>query len=530
MAGKVTSYTLTISLDSESWGKLLKAGVGAEGDPEKANRENFPDTLKVQVTDAESLKLDIRDSISGKPVPITQLTNFAFAVPTRFVLEPDGVHCILPGKAEELVIVPGGAQSWGEWYTPERTLADLLESVKEDKPGPQAAALPDTFPQQTFEEMRILTHSLADTPTLRNWTPAEDKNAYLYQRPGERHNVKFYPAGLPDIWTGTKPNTLEAMGAFLRKRGWKAVLTGQVAANAALFREHERIAIDDFVRLLFDTRSVKERNTKRAWVWETLCAIFALRLDGVRAGKYTDPDTKQVIDLAFHDEPLIAPSPGTRTFAEGQQSLWPDDIPVTIGFTMGKWGVEARKNAGILAHFGNVQAILDIPGGKPSGAWAQCILLTLNQKWREKAKGVTWTSRPHIDAAGNERKAISTKWPYAFTRRELLAHLYESGQEFSVRDILDDRPGRAVKYWNEAIRILKPKHISHCAELKPLDRKRQGWADKWLDQPLDIRPNLEGCKAAIEIANSHKKAMAARKKKAAKKKPATPNRDSATFE
>lgn len=418
------------------------------------------------------------------------------------------------------VLKPGG---WEEWYNPERTIEDFFQSLPKDeeapKPekiqAPQGSNLPDTLPQQTWEEMRVFGYSLADTPTLRYWSLASDSASYLYRRPGERLEVKFDPSTLPDLWSSTKPNTPDTMKVFLQERGWKGLLTLHMAANCALTVPDEPIPIDEFVRRLFDVRTAKDRNAKRVWVWETLCAIFNMRLYGLRAGTYKDPKTKKVIDLAFRGEPLIAPSPGTWTFPHGQQSLWPDDIPVTIGFTMGKWGKEARKNPKILQYFGNVQAILDIPGGKPSGAWAQCILFNLNQKWREKAKDVRVTTHTRTDGNGTDRKVIATRWPHAFTRRQLLCDLFPPAAEFSVMDILNgDNPARAKKYWNEAIKILKGDgHISYYKELTPLNSKRKGWADDWLDQPLDIRPNKEGRKAAIEIKEAHKKALTARKRK-----------------
>ena len=376
-------------------------------------------------------------------------------------------------------------------------------------------ALAGPMPQQTFEEVRALGLAMADTPRMRYWELAPDNESYLYKRPGERLEVKFDPSTLPDLWSGKRPDTPAAMESILQERGWKGLLTLQLAMNCAVMKPDEPLAIDEFVKHLFDVRSAKQRNEKRIWVWETLCAIFNMRLYGLRAGTYKDPQTKKVLELTFRGEPLIAPSPGTRTYANGQQSLWPDDVPVTIGFTMGKWGVETRKNPKALQYFGELKEILDIPSGKPSGAWAQCILFNLRQLWRQHSKAITLTTRDRIDPAGNDRKVTTIHWPHPFTRRALLVDLFPPEEAFSVLDILQsDRPGRAVTYWNEAINILKAKgHVSTYRQIEKLDTKRKGWADEWLDQPLDIQPGEEGRKDAIEIMAAHRKTQTALKRK-----------------
>lgn len=514
-----TGYGLLLELPWEQvkeWEDLSREATKDKAPEELAE---FIDSLTLKVSNPADLPtMTITDKDGNLKQAGVQPLGWEVRLPTRFSLSSNGLVCAF--GTTQYVLKPGG---WEEWYNPERTIEDFFQSLPKDeeapKPekiqAPQGSNLPDTLPQQTWEEMRVFGYSLADTPTLRYWSLASDSASYLYRRPGERLEVKFDPSALPDLWSSTKPNTPDTMKVFLQERGWKGLLTLHMAANCALTVPDEPIPIDEFVRRLFDVRTAKDRNAKRVWVWETLCAIFNMRLYGLRAGTYKDPETKKVIDLAFRGEPLIAPSPGTRTFPHGQQSLWPDDIPVTIGFTMGKWGKEARKNPKILQYFGDVQAILDIPGGKPSGAWAQCILFNLNQKWREKAKDVSVTTHTRTDGNGKDRKVIATRWPHAFTRRELLVNRFPPDEKFSVENMLTSpNPNRARRTWNEAIKILKRDgRISYYKELTPLDSKRKGWADDWLDQPLDIRPNEEGRKAAIEIKEAHKKALTARKRK-----------------
>lgn len=475
--------------------------------PIGASSKDLPHTLMLKTTFPEGATMSVKPP--NRPRKNIKLISGSVIVRTNFSFDKDGFHFKLGDKPSFVKI-----DEIAEHYKPGMTIEDLLAEAG-DKPSGAEPNIPQNLPQQTFEEMRVFGYSLADTDTLRFWSPSEDGASYIYERPKERFQVKFDPSALPEIWSGPKPDTEDSMRKLLKERGWKGMLTAHLAVNCALTVPDEPIALDEFVSRLFDIRSAKQRNEKRVWVWETLCTIFNMRLYGLRAGSYKDPETKKTLDLEFRGEPLIAPSPGTRSYPHGQQSLWPDDIPVTVGFTMGKWGKEARKNPKVLQYFGELKAVLDIPGGKLSGAWAQCILVNLNQKWREGAKAVKVNTHKRPNALGKERKVLTARWGHDFTRRELLIEGFPPGQEFSVEDILNGpNPQRARNAWNEAIRILKRKgHVTYCKELEPLDSRRKGWANDWLDQPLDIRPGTEGIKAAEEILAGQKKALSARKRK-----------------
>jgi len=295
-------------------------------------------------------------------------------------------------------------------------------------PLPEGNKLPENTSMFTFEEIRAVGYALADTSTLRHWSLVDNDSkigvlSMLYKRPGENFEVKFDPDGLTnELKAGLPVDTSNAIEEFLKARGMRGTLALQMMGKSAILQTDEPIALDDFVNKLFDPRTAKDRQAARAWVWDTIRTILAIRLYGTRAGVYKDPDTKKLIDLTFRGEPFIVLSPGARMFAQGQQSLWPNsDIPVTVGFTMGAWGKAIRKNqAAILAHFGKLDDVLSIPAGKPAGAWAQCILFNLNQKWREKAKDVRVTTHTRTDGNGTDRKVIATRWPHAFTRRQLL--------------------------------------------------------------------------------------------------------------
>ena len=515
----------------------LNNGTG-HGQLSEAEALTLTDTLALKCGDPGNLKVEFFDHETGDPLPPAALTNLTFSIATKFSISPDGITCRI--GPEPLVIKLDG---WDEWYTPDKTVRDCVkamnmgggtprneptESDTQVEPLPQGNKLPEDAPQFTFQEMRAVNYAMADTSTLRHWTPIDENSglsilSMLYKRPGERFEIKFDPNALTDeLKTGLQLDTINALENFLRMRGFRGTLALQFMGQAAILKTDEPISLDYFVNKLFEPRSAKERQEARAWMWDTMRTVLALRLYGSRGDVYKDPETKKPIDLTFRGEPFIALSPGARRFASGQQPLWPNaDVPVIVGFTMGAWGKDAKKNPAILAHFGKMDEIASIKPGKASGAWAQCILFNLNQLWREGAKDVAVTTHRRIDSAGNERKTVATRWPRTFTRRQLLADLCPPDQAFSVTDILSsDTPNRAKRYWTAAIRILQDQgSISYYKELGTLTPKRKGWADEWLDQQLDIRPDSEGQKKAREIHDSHKKTQAANKKRKPKKAP-----------
>lgn len=527
------SYTLTVTIDANTLKTILNLTGGGHGDlsPEEAAR--FTDTLVLKCSNPDKFNMAFNNPATEDTVPVSTLAGFNFNISTKFALAPEGVTFQI--GEQSMLLKPGTPHEWDTWYTPKKTLEDLVRGLKSGlladdsmpeptpmQPLPQGGKLPEDSSQYTFEEMRAVSYAMADTSTLRYWTPAErdsDLNilSMLYKRPGERFEIKFDPDGLSnELRTGLQLDTTDAIEEFLRRRGFRGTLTLQMMGKAAILKTDEAITLDDFVNKLFDPRTAKERHEARRWVWDTIRTILALRLYGGRTGIYTDPETKKPIDLTFRGEPFIVLSPGARKFARGQESLWPDsDIPVTIGFTMGAWGKEMKKHHAILSQFGKLDQVLAISAGKPAGAWAQCILFNLNQLWREKAKDVSVTTHTRTDRNGDEHTVIATRWPNTFTRRQLLCHLCPPDQAFSVMDILSsDRPGRAKNYWNAAIKLLQDQgSVTYYKELSPLDPKRKGWAEDWLDQPLDIRPNEDGKKAAREIKASQQKVVKSRKRK-----------------
>ncbi|RYG64586.1 hypothetical protein EON80_18955 [bacterium] len=168
--------------------------------------------------------------------------------------------------------------------------------------------------------------------------------------------------------------------------------------------------------------------------------------------------------------------------------------PKEVSLVPGEWLMKFHGNREILSEMGNVLQIAQISRGKPSGAWAACAGLMLNQLWREEsARAVkSRTSR------GGETKTDVLKFR-PFTRRELLAKTVKSDHD--VHSILNDQKGRRDRissYWKDAIKHLTQAGIiGYYRELKA--SRSSDWREEWLDQPIEIRPKGEVLENALKI-------------------------------
>jgi hypothetical protein len=208
---------------------------------------------------------------------------------------------------------------------------------------------------------------------------------------------------------------------------------------------------------------------------------------GRRPGKYRDPDTREIIDLTSND--ALIRITGRRDPA--QLALDDSAPPLEVSYVAGPWIEQWKGNHQVLTYFGDVRKLASIPARRPSGAWAQAIGLALQQCWRERSADADVTRV-------GEQSALTVRVKQ-FTRRELLDMFPPSP---TVDDVLNGpHPKRAQSYWHEAITQLKrAKVVGFYKESEQSVEKRQGWADAWLDQMLDIRPTEDGRLAIAQIA------------------------------
>jgi hypothetical protein len=477
-----------------------------------------PDLLEVTSSDPLQVKMPDGEIPPGMAME-GQLTRRLRAT---FMPVEDGLNCVLaPGHT--LFFRP---EQWEGMMQPGEPLYDMLIPPQalpaESADDAELAEPPEKIRQQTWPEAKEINMALAHGPHGLQWMDAEGEVALIHAMPDSPLQTRFEADLLPDLWGRLKPQTCDDLRAYLREAGTPAVILLSTCLALVLDGDRPRkrmVTIDDLIAAIgWTPRSTKERQGRRDRVWSMLRTMGSMRVIGLRRGTWKDPFTKETINVRTND-PLI--TLGRRVEPE-QRELYPDGTPIAVAIGPGDWLEEHGDRRELLAFFGNVRQIAAIPAGKPSGAWAQSIALALNQTWREQA------ARPNtkVYTAGEDNRPVVRMRPV--TRRELLT-LYPPEPQFSAEAILGGNdPKRARKYWDDAIRLLKPTRdnpgagiIGWYKELVPLPQTRIGWQTAWLDQPLDIRPRGEDKAAMIDLARKGEAARRARKKRAEGKKPAS---------
>jgi hypothetical protein len=360
---------------------------------------------------------------------------------------------------------------------------------------------PAALAQQTAPEVKAAAMGIADGPKLRRWRPIEGEVALRHAVRGAALQAKLVSHPLLD-WLGL-PNTLESLRTELRQAGLPAVLLLHVVIGTALDtlvsrRLYVNVALDDLIAAIgWTPRSRRERESQRRTVWRWIALFDAMKVIGRRPGTYRDPATREVIDLTSND--ALIRITGRR---DPVQLALDDSVPpVEVSYVAGPWIEPWKGNHQVLTYFGDVRKLASIPARRPSGAWAQAIGLALQQCWRERSAAAE-VARDGPD------DALTVRVKH-FTRRELLDLFPPSP---TVEDILHGpHPKRAQLYWREAITQLKrTKVVGSYRELEPPPTGRQGWADAWLDQPLEIRPTEDDQRAIAQIAERARRARRAR--------------------
>jgi hypothetical protein len=373
---------------------------------------------------------------------------------------------------------------------------------------PKPSRLLPKHRQQTFAEAKAATQAMAAGPSERGWFPIDGEIALAHKVERDSPlSVKFIPGPLSQ-WMG-RPENVETLRDTLARMGIPAVLLFHVCIGELLSGPEVTAGLDQLLAAIgWKPRSTAQRQEMRGRVWEWLVTFEAWQVIGRRPGLYRDRKDRTPRDLTTVDAMIRITG---RAYAdETQLALDGSAPPDEVTFVAGPWLNQLRGDPQALAYFGDIERIGAIPGGKPSGAWAQSIGLALQQRWREQAKNATV-------ATVGEQKRRTARFKYPLSRRELLALFPPSP---TVDEILTGpHPKRAQTYWHDAIALLKGQGIiGFYRELEKLPAKRQDWADPWLDQPLDIRPAGEAIEAVATISTRAKARR--RRKQPAPKKPA----------
>ncbi len=385
----------------------------------------------------------------------------------------------------------------------------------------QKQALPTVLPHPTFIEARQLSNAISDGRDGRHWGEIQGAFALLHCPPKSQHQTRFEPNAMMLNWWGVSSAQPQTLYDELARLNLDAVILFQVTLSAILRTEKARwsnVSLDSIIKLIGrDTdarRSAKAREEWRRKVWRCLVLFDSMTVYGTRPGVWKEPGSRGTKRAKMDAQTLYSRDPlirivGTRDTEQG--TFDGSAPPKEVSIVPGDWLMQFHGNREFLAEMGNVLQIAQISRGKPSGAWAACAGLMLNQLWREEA---TRATKGH-NSRGRETKTEVLKFR-PFTRRELLADTVRS--DYDVNVILDDpknRSERVKSYWKEAVKELKKVGvIGHYAELK--GKPGDNWREEWLDQPLDIRPVGETLENALII---HDTAAKAKRRTAPRAKP-----------
>jgi hypothetical protein len=252
--------------------------------------------------------------------------------------------------------------------------------------------------------------------------------------------------------------------------------------------------------------ALKDRNEKRARVWDYLCYGNRATVIGKRSGKaYRDPTTREEIPTEIH-------SPVWRIMSVEspvQRALF-GEVPRRVEIVISKQWEPLLTSAKLAQYLPMAELLGAIPPNKVAGDWARIIALTLARLWRTK---------PRETLAGTLRP----------TRRELLTRY--TPKTTTVEELLSGpNPKRALKYYREAIsRLAEVNFIESEGEAKctvadwlKLYKGQYGWQDAWLDGRADIWP---GPKMRLPVQERAEALPPLKPKalKAPRKRPSRPN-------
>jgi len=376
----------------------------------------------------------------------------------------------------------------------DRILAIAETLRRRAAPRPSTRNLPSRVPQPTFPEAKRVAQGLA---LETGWTELPAEFALLHVLERSSHQLRL-EADLMGPWWG-KPTDTASLKAELEHAGATGVATLYNAIALVLASEtgFVDVELDELIsRVGLDPRSRAERDMMRLQLWRVLNLIGATRVIGARRMKVRDRATRKYVELESSD-PLLTV---TAFRPIGSQSSFDAGVaPVAVTITVTPWLDEWRKDRRVLANFGELLKVTRIPIGQPSGAWARAIGHALLQTWREQATSATFKR------VGDEKKLTARFRP--LTRRELLNLFPPKPTLASVLSSSD--PGRAVRYWDAAIEELRAAAvIAHYDDGSPGKRPRQGWAETWATEPLDIRPPEPELRDLKAISDSKKRQTA----------------------
>ncbi len=360
--------------------------------------------------------------------------------------------------------------------------------------APPQSIVPCTLAQPTFAEAHRVARGLALGPTGIGWRDMVGEFGLTHHDAAtESHHLRLEGGLIPD-WFG-RPSDIDSLRRELAATGHDGIALELLSIALVLRSDagHLDITIDELIaRIGIDPRSTAERADARLRVWRILTILGAMRVVGARTSVVRDRVSGRTVRVESAD-PLITVSAWRH--AGAQMPLDAGVAPLKVTISASPWLTRLRGNRAALQEFGDLLAISEIPIRRPSGAWARAIGLALHQFWREQATRATYGR-----AGDSHRLTVRFR---DVTRRELL-EMFPAHP--SVDEVLSSGdPRRAIDYWDAAIAELKARRVigRYGATRDWLrDRPRKGWANLWLDEPLQVSPPAEAAAALQQIATA----------------------------
>lgn len=255
-----------------------------------------------------------------------------------------------------------------------------------------------------------------------------------------------------------------------------------------------RLGFTELLDLEGKTKLGAAEREKRAREYDRIFRLWN-KWKPVGQRKWKDPHTGKIRVI---DEPsplLIYQGP---FYLHGQGPLTGMyDGPDGFTFVDSTTTKDYRADPTLCHAVGVLQHLAQIPGGKVAGDWARSIGLTAVQFIRNNAKNTGGTMQI-------KRKTLLTRHPPNTPPDEILG---------------GKNPKRALKYWDDAIGILKERGVIASVEEPAKDKARQAWGEEWLNQTVSV--TLGG---AFAIAPERVLKRTEERKKSAERKRGVPKK------
>jgi len=217
---------ITVILDAEALGMILKLTCGGHGHLPQEEAARLTDTLVLKCSDPDKLNMKITEHATGMVLPFATLTGFRFTISTKFAIAPEGFAFEIGGHS--LLLKPGKPGEWEQWYSPDKTLEDL---VRDSKKRPQ-----DIDPLPRFMELANSTVYYRTREIIAHGDFARNG--------GERWPTGYIRRGdlSADVQIKPDPATVEPYLAEEDLIGWQ-----EKAADIALEMDDETADVLDYI-------------------------------------------------------------------------------------------------------------------------------------------------------------------------------------------------------------------------------------------------------------------------------------------